>query len=628
MSEEIDHIAELEKRLYARDPDAVPQRKFGILRPLKTSVDSSWGANELPKDITVHHTNVSPYKKLFIGSLIFFLIGLGVALFSIYRGAVTLSSRNVEVAILGNSFVGGGESLPLQVDIANKNADDLIEATLTLAYPRGASTLPGDTERIKKELGTIGSGKTKTEAFSVVLYGEQGTSRDITAILEYKLAGSNATFVKEKTVSVMISTSPVTLAVDAPTASASGQPFSITIRTTFTGDATLENTIARIEYPNGFSFLSASPTPTAGNNTWDLKDMIKGTERIITIRGRLTGEEQDEKTFRVYIGQRTSDVDARISVSYNSTLKSVLIAQPFISATIDLGENTTDVVAIPQGTPIAGTIKWTNNTALDIAQPIFTLGLISDEIDVESINASGAYYDALSGSIIWSSASNPSIETLNPGESGSFPFSFSLKSGIVAAREVGLALSVKGAFPQRDFFEEAITNIDQKTVRFASRIQFSAQPLYSIGAIKNTGPYPSQVNKETTYTLLWTIRPAENALTGVTATATLPEGVEWTGVVAPQSEAVAYTPETRTVTWTIGSMGRATAITQTRSVAFQVKVKPTLAQVGGDIRLLNQTTIQAFDTGASVPISTTRPEVTNRLGTDPIYSPGEEKVLP
>lgn len=628
MSEEIDHIAELEKRLYARDPDAVPQRKFGILRPLKSNVDSSWGEKELPKESTVHHTNVSPYKRLFIVSVIFFLIGLGIALFSIYRGAVTLSSKNVELSVLGNSFVGGGETLPLQVDIANKNADDLVQASLTLSYPRGASTLPGDVERIRKELGTIGSGKTKTESFAIVLYGEQGMSREVTATFEYKLVGSNATFVKEKVISIMISTSPVTLAIDAPATSAGGQPIAFTIRTVFTGDATLDNTIARIEYPNGFSFLSSTPAADAGNNTWDLKDMVKGTERVITVRGRLSGEEQDEKVFRVYIGQRTSENDPRILVSYNSALHSVIIAQPFMSASIDIGQAETDIIALPQGSVINGAIRWTNNTALDIAQPVFTLELASDEIDTESIAASGGYYDSLSRSLVWSSTSEPLLSTLSPGETGSFPFTFAIKSGVVAAKEIGLSLSVKGAFPQRDFFEQAINNIDQKTIRFTSRLQFSTQPLYSIGPIKNTGPFPSRVGKETTYTILWTMRPVENALTNATATAVLPSGVEWAGVVAPQSEVVTYNPETRTIVWTIGSLARATALTQSKTVAFQVKVVPTKAQLDQALTLLGETTIQAFDTGASTTISATRGEVTNRLATDPAYSPGEEKVLP
>src|ERR1700733_13697321 len=102
---EIDHIAELEKRLYARDPDAVPERKYGILRPVKQNVASTWGTKKVYHDKTLKRTSLSGYKRFFFFALIFFLIALGAALFSIYRGALTVSSKNVDVNILGNSFV-------------------------------------------------------------------------------------------------------------------------------------------------------------------------------------------------------------------------------------------------------------------------------------------------------------------------------------------------------------------------------------------------------------------------------------------------------------------------------------------------------------------------------------------
>jgi hypothetical protein len=43
MSNDIDHISKLQRRLYARDPENIPKQKFGILRPLKENVDSTWG---------------------------------------------------------------------------------------------------------------------------------------------------------------------------------------------------------------------------------------------------------------------------------------------------------------------------------------------------------------------------------------------------------------------------------------------------------------------------------------------------------------------------------------------------------------------------------------------------------
>lgn len=628
MSEQIDHIAELEKRLYARDPEAVPERKFGILRPLRQNTESAWGEKKLPPNTTTKHTNVSPYKKFFIVSFLFFLVGVGIAIFSIYRGAVTLSSKNVEVTILGNSFVAGGESLALQVDISNKNATALTNATLTLSYPRGASTLPGDVERIRQELGTIPSGKAKTQSFSLALYGEQGSTREVTATLEYKLEGSNAIFVREKTFSVVISTSPVSLVLDAPSTSASGQPFTITIRTAFTGDTVLDNNIVRVEYPNGYSFVNAVPAPSSGNNVWDLRDMVTGTERVIQIRGRLSGEEQDEKVFRVYVGERTSDTDARIRVALNSLLHSVVIAEPFMSARIKLGEVDQSVVTLSQGSRIEGQVEWRNPGVGEIVDPEFRLTLSGEGIVEDSIEALESFYDEQTRSLVWSSDTSTKLGELFPGNEGTLPFSFSVAPQNQIGNDISLSLSVKGIFPQEGNIEKSISLIDQKTVRFASRVQFSSQSLYSSGAFKNTGPYPPKVGKETSYTVVWTMRPTDAPLTRASAKAVLPDEVVWAGVISPQSEQVRFDSQAKTIVWDIGNVAKTTGSSAIRSVSFQIKVTPSSGSVGTTPTILGETQIDAFDTIAQAIITATRPALSTALLTDPLYSPGKEKVLP
>lgn len=629
MSEEkIDHIAELEERLYARDPESVPKRTYGILRPLKSKVDSTWGDNELPPKERPKITAVSGYKRFFVVSFILFLLALGGAFFSVYRGAITLSSKNVEMTILGNSFVSGGEALPIQVDIANKNAADLIDAQVTLSYPKGsADSGEANTERNKIVLGVIPSGKTKTQGFQVVLYGEQGTSRTLTATLEYKLSGSNTTFVKETSFSVMINSSPVALTVDAPSSIVSNQPFTINIRTVFSGDTLLDNAVLYVEYPAGYVFDSAAPATTTGSNNWALGDLVKGTERLITINGRLVGEQQDEKAFHIYVGSRTSETDSRIAVSYNSALHSVTIEEPFISSNIAIDGGSSDIVALPSGSYVSGAVKFANNSPIRVSNPVFTLSLSGGSIDTNSVKADGAYYDQATKTIIWTSDSSLRLGTLEPGASGELPFGFATKS-ISGLGDITLLLSVSGTFPDRDFAEDSITNIDQKTIRFASRLQFAAQALYSIGPIKNTGPFPPKVGAETSYTITWTMKPTENALTGASASATLPIGVIWSGVLSPQSETVTYNPESRVVSWAIGGLPKAFGTSGSRQVAFQVKVKPQKSQIDSLLDLLGETKVLATDTSANVPITTTRPALTSVLSSDPAYSVGKEKVLP
>lgn len=628
MSDKIDHIAELEKKLYARDPESMPKRKFGILHPEKQNTVSTWGDIKLPPE-KPHKSGIAGYKRFFMVTFVFFLIALGIALFSIYRGAQTLSSKNVDISILGNSFVAGGEDLPIQVEIANKNSSDLINAKLTFNYPKGSTDETGsDVVRIERNLGTVGSGKTKSEAFNVVLYGEQGTSRQIDVNLTYQFSGATSVFQKPATFSVMVNSSPVGLVVDAPSALVPNQTFKLVIHNSFSGDKLLNNVVTRVEYPSGFVFQSSDPKPAYSNNVWSLGDLEKGTERTITIIGKIVGEINDEKSFRTYVGTPESDAGSRIAVTYNSTLSALKLVEPFMSGTISVGGQLGDIVVLPTGDKVEGVVSWVNNSGLTIINPIFALTLDGRSIDTSSITAANSYYNPTENTIIWNSDSNRSITSIVPGAYQQFPFSFKTINSSSSLSDIALGLSITGTFPDRDNAVQYIENIDQKNIKFAANVNFDAQSLYSIGPIQNSGPYPPKASVETSYTLKWSIRPTVNPLIQITASATLPLGVTWSGVVSPNTENVTYNPSTRLVTWNIDSLPRATSVQKVRSVYFQVSSRPTNEQIGQSVNLLGATTVTATDSITGTPVTGGDTSLSTILTNDPQYTKDKERVVP
>lgn len=625
MADEIDHIAQLQKHLYARDPESIPKRKFGILRPVKQRVDSTWGSTEIPKAQHQYAASTIAFRRFFVISLLFFLVGAGAAAFSFFRGAATLSSKNVDVNILGNAFIGGGEELPLQVEVVNKNSSDLTSVRLTIEYPKGASDGTGDTAYIEREVGVVGSGKSKSESFSVMLYGEQGATRTITATVEYRLTGASAIFQKKQLFPVIINSSPLKLTVDGPVAVAPGQPFLLTIRNLFTGDKVLGTLLARVEYPSGFIFDSAIPAPIAGNNVWALGSLARGVENTVIIKGKIAGEEGDEKAFRVYTGTPTSDIDNTIAVTYNSALHQVRLGSPFITAQIAIGGSNETVAAVVRDSMVYGTVVWKNASANTIVNPVFTVQFSGADIDPESVSAGDGVYNQLSRTITWSGSAVNSILSIEPGQSGQFPFS--VKARANSSGDIVANLSVAGTLREQGI-DQLIPNLDSKTIRFTSRLQFAAASLYSVGPFKNTGPLPPQAGKETTYTITWTLQPSDNPLGNIQVSAVLAPGVMWGGSISPQAESITFIPETNTVTWSAGSLPRATTAAQYKTVSFKVKVRPTASQVGVQLPLVGDSTVTAFDTVANVPLTATRPAVSTRLDTDPAYSPGDEKVLP
>lgn len=629
MANEIDHIAELEKKLYARDPESIPKRKFGILRPLKDKTVSTWGQTTLPpRERSVQ--SVKGYKRFFFLAFVFFLIAVGFAAFSYFRGAQTLSSKNVSVEILGSSFTGGGDAFPLQITIGNKNSADLAEAMLVITYPKGATdTSGGDLARIEKPIGIVGSGKTTSEAFSVVLYGEQGSTRTISAVLSYKLTGSSATFEKSATFPVVIRSSPVSLVADMPSAVVANQPFTLSIRTAFSGDTTLNNAVLRVEYPSGFVFSDAERPPTYRNNVWLLGDLQRGATHTITIHGKITGQLTDEKAFRIYVGTPEGDISSSLAVTYNSTLATLTITEPFITTKLLVNGQSDDTIVLPVGTTIQGIVSWQNTSPLRIASTVFSLALSGESIDMESVRATNGYVDPETKTLSWNGSSERSIATLEPQTDGELSFSFATKQEGITLRDIVLALSVTGAFPDRDNVAQSITNASTAIIKFAAPLKFASDALYSIGPIKNVGPYPPKANTETTYTVTWTLTPTTDPFTQLVASALLPIEVVWGGVIIPQGELIAYNPGSRLITWTVDALPQATPGTQKiRTVSFQVKAKPTKAQLGNQLVLLGETTVTGTDMVTGTMTTVKAGELTTRLEKDPLYTRGAEVVVP
>ncbi len=59
----------------------------------------------------------SVFRNFFIGAIGFFIIASAFGAYMFFAGSNTVSADNIEINILGNAFVSGGEELPLKIEI-------------------------------------------------------------------------------------------------------------------------------------------------------------------------------------------------------------------------------------------------------------------------------------------------------------------------------------------------------------------------------------------------------------------------------------------------------------------------------------------------------------------------------
>src|SRR6185503_5512738 len=118
-----------------------------------------------------------------------------------------VSSKNVDISILGPTTISAGETLELGISISNTNNADLEVANLSIQYPQGARNPDNTAEALtysKNELGEIKAGAETTRNLKMVILGAAGETREVKLSVEYKVKGSNATFYKDKIYEVTI----------------------------------------------------------------------------------------------------------------------------------------------------------------------------------------------------------------------------------------------------------------------------------------------------------------------------------------------------------------------------------------------------------------------------------------
>ena len=208
------HLRKIERELYTTDIQ--PPTKRGFLHDKAVDAPEEWDVPHNDKETL--SPSMSPkiptssiFKKIFLASLGFLILAVIILGISFLTGSNNISAQNVDVTVTSESFIAGGENLPVQVSIMNRNKVGLELATLVLEYPQGSVSDPTAVSRISRDIGTIAAGDTHMETFNVQLYGPQNSQKAITAHLEFHVTGSNAVYDKDQVTSVTISTSPVNL---------------------------------------------------------------------------------------------------------------------------------------------------------------------------------------------------------------------------------------------------------------------------------------------------------------------------------------------------------------------------------------------------------------------------------
>ena len=161
----------------------------------------------------------------------------------------------------------------------------------------------------------------------------------------------------------------------------------------------------------------------------------------------------------------------------------------------------------------------------------------------------------------------------------------------------------------------------------ASRVALDARATYATGPLENTGPFPPRVEEPTTYTVVWTVSNTSNDLSDTKVSAALPSYVEWVGLVSPSTESVSFNNVGGEVVWQVGTVSAGSGHNRpAREVAFQVRLVPSISQVGMSPVLIGAPTLTAHDVFTGTTRRAVSRELTTAVSSDPGYRSDDGKV--
>ena len=526
-------------------------------------------------------------------SMAFFLAALALAGYFFYFGGNTVSADKVSIVLQGPTTIAGGDTVPLSLAIANKNPTALLDATIEIDFPEGtmsASDVSQAYPRYVENLGTIASGAAIGRSVKAVVFGGAGQTLVLPITFSYKTASSNAVFEKKLSYSLSVSSTPLSVSVEAPVETVSGAPITFTLLARSNATQPLDNVVLSPSMPFGFSVDSSSlPLGPSGIS---IGTLAPGESKQVTITGTLTGQDAEQRAFHFTIGTAKSAQDQSIAVAYMTQDATVTIAAPFIQTKLTLNGSDSQPVTLAPGSTQSASLSYTNTLPTSVANASIVVSVSGSAIDYGSIRASSGFYDSSSHSIVFSKDTDPALAMLAPGASGIGAFTFSTLSPGSASPTVTFSISALGTRVGQANVPEQVTTSATEVAKVETALVLQARSSHA------SGPVPPVADQTTAYTVVWNLQDQGSAVAGGAVTATVPSYVTYTGETSGQGS-FSYDSASRTVTWNVGNLLQGGAA----EGRFQVALTPSTSQKGSIIPLTSRAAFSGYDRFAGTQVS-------------------------
>jgi hypothetical protein len=627
-------LREINNELYKKEPDQeLLRHEKSEFNPESVVFTSPEKALDLKDEWQEKKEGIGEENKktirtgvIVLGALLS-VVALVVGFYKIKQAFFT--SERLVVSISGPKEIKSGNLNTYEIRYKNDNQADLKNAVLRLSYPEdfkpegNADFKPEGTMSGIFKLGDINGSGEKKVVFNGRAYSPKGNLIKIKAELSYTPSTVSSVFVASDQLTVNVISAPITLEVMAPQNISSSDEINYLVTYKNEGTENLENIRIKIDYPERFQFSSANPSAFEGNNIWYVGNLSGGQSGKIVVTGKLEGNRDEVKTIKVIIGANNNGE----FVNYNEEEAQTKI----ISSPLAITQTANDLhnLNANAGDSLRFEINYRNEGALGLRDVVVTERIDSSVLDYSTLDIAGGAYDSNNKTITWKASDYKELKNLLPGQGGSIKFSIKVKEIIPVAggNDKNFVISSLAKIDSPDIptpiSMNKIISSNKMDIKLNSKLILDIKGYYNDANIPNSGPIPPKFSEESTYTMHFIVSNVSNDIEGAKVEAILPTSVTMTGKIFPEGVPLSYNERTNSVIWNIGNLTAGTGILSSgKEVSFQVKIKPSLDQVGNEAPLLKESVFSAKDlfTGESISAridnkSTRLPEDTS-LGTN------------
>jgi len=494
------------------------------------------------------------------------------------------------VATIGD--VVAGQEGEISVYIENVSDAPIKNGRLTVHLPDAFLAADGQVGTREIEIGLLPAGVSAQYRFRGMPLGAPHAARVVAHFEAYGFDGRH----DERLIGgdLKWERSLLEARFEAPRSVIPGQTTRLRLRVKNGADFDIENALVKLEWPEGFRLIAATPPVYKG--TVALGRLDAGEEAYIEFTARFNGASDLQKISAELAGV----VEGRV-FSLDADRHDISLADAGLQLSAVFADDA-PAFARP-GDEIPVTVRYRNDAAAPLKD--VTLSLAEDPRAIASVRWEGS----------------AAVGDLAPGASGERTAYVRVLDPI--SRYVvnpSLRVAPNARFSVEEPFVEGaeVTGSGaERKIAGAAKIRTAARFFTNEGDQIGRGPLPPKVGSATRYWIFASLETGATELQRGTISFDLPAGVNWTGRASAAGGAEPALEDGRLV-WRVGTVAAHAGTTyEAPSISFEVALTPTADQAGTSPLLVSRADFTGTDAWTGAEFTSSQPGITTLLPGDP-----------